>query len=76
MPPHGMIDLVDCISAKSAEIKAKKRNAIEIKLKTETFLVFAHSEQEKDDWITQIGRAVTKHSSLHVREDDESDDGN
>jgi hypothetical protein len=60
----------------SAEIRAQKRNAIEIKLRNETYLVFAHSEQEKDDWITQIGRAVTKHSSLHVKEDDESDDGN
>lgn len=29
-PPHGMIDLVDCLSAKSADKKAKKRHALEI----------------------------------------------
>jgi hypothetical protein len=59
----------------SAEIKARKRNALEIRLKNEVFFVFSQTEQEKDDWISHIGKAVVKHSSMHVKEDDESDDG-
>lgn len=28
--PHGMIDLAHCMTVKSAELKAQKRNALEV----------------------------------------------
>jgi hypothetical protein len=30
LAPHGMIDLSLCITVKSAELKAQKRNALEV----------------------------------------------
>ncbi len=68
-----MIDLVDCISVKSAEVKSKKRNALEIILKNERFLLFAGTEREKDDWIGQVGKAIVNHSSMYVKDDDDND---
>jgi hypothetical protein len=86
--PHGMIDLVDCVSVKvsltlhtidvlrpdfdkycsftyfniitlqSAETKARRRNALEVSTNDETYLMFAETEKEKDDWIGAIGRCV------------------
>lgn len=73
--PHGMIDLVDCVSVKkSAESSSKKKNAIEINLKEDKFIVFASTEREKDEWIGQIGRAIVKNSGMYVNEDGDGDD--
>lgn len=90
--PHGMIDLIDCISVKvsefqfnsffnlifsfiqSAEGKSKKKNAIEIRLKEETFQVYSSTERERDEWIGQIGRAIVKSSGMYVEEGDDDDD--
>ncbi len=69
-----MIDLVDCISVKSAEVKSKKKNALEIILKNERFLFFAVTEREKDEWIGQIGKAIVNHSSMYVKDDGDDDE--
>ena len=72
-----MIDLVNCMTVKSAELKAKKRNALEVSTHETTFLMFADTEKEKDDWIGAIGRAIVKCSSTFTNDDgmeDQSDD--
>jgi hypothetical protein len=46
-----MIDLALCMTVKSAELKAHKRHALEVSTPETTFLMFADSEKEKDDWI-------------------------
>eukprot|EP01038_Epipyxis_sp_PR26KG_P006509 gene6509-8947_t len=74
--PHGLIDLVDCIHVKLAESKSKKRNAVEIMLKYETFLVYAETEIERDEWITQLGKSIVKYSSMHVSQEDEEIEAN
>ncbi len=63
--------MVDCISVKSAEVKSKRSNALEIILKNERFLFFANTEREKDEWIGQIGKAIVNHSSMYVKDDDD-----
>jgi hypothetical protein len=69
-----MIDLIDCVTVKSAESKSKKKNAIEIILKDQTFQVFSGTEREKDEWIGQIGRAIVKNSGMYVPEPDDNDE--
>uniref|UniRef100_A0A7S3HH90 PH domain-containing protein n=1 Tax=Spumella elongata TaxID=89044 RepID=A0A7S3HH90_9STRA len=64
--PHGIIDLVDCISIKSAEKKAKKKYAIEIELKTETSMMVANSEKDVYTWISKISQAIVDYSSIFV----------
>lgn len=39
------------MTVKSAEIKAGKRNAIEVSTREQTFYMYADSEKEKDEWI-------------------------
>mmetsp|Transcript_16320 Transcript_16320/g.24590 ORF Transcript_16320/g.24590 Transcript_16320/m.24590 type:complete len:139 (-) Transcript_16320:149-565(-) len=68
--PHGMIDLVDCISVKSAEAKTRKRNALEISTSNEVIYMYADSEREKDGWIGAIGKAIVKHSSMLINDED------
>ncbi|KAJ1429319.1 hypothetical protein B484DRAFT_449461 [Ochromonadaceae sp. CCMP2298] len=67
--PHGMMDLVDCVSVKSAENKAKKRYALEIELKSESFVMVAGSEREKDGWISRVSRAIVGASSIYLQDD-------
>mmetsp|Transcript_24177 Transcript_24177/g.54541 ORF Transcript_24177/g.54541 Transcript_24177/m.54541 type:complete len:133 (+) Transcript_24177:74-472(+) len=73
--PHGMIDLAHCMTVKSAELKAKKRHALEVSTPETTFLMFADSEKEKDDWIGAIGRAIVRCSSTYTNEDGAEDNG-
>lgn len=68
-----MIDLVDCISVKSAEAKSGKKNALEVILKNESFMLFAGTEREKDEWIGQVGKAIVNHSSMYVKDDDDDE---
>lgn len=63
-----MIDLIDCVTVKSAEHKAQKRNAFEVTLKSDHFLMYAMTDKEKDEWIGRIGKAIVKHSSMYVQE--------
>mmetsp|Transcript_1636 Transcript_1636/g.4875 ORF Transcript_1636/g.4875 Transcript_1636/m.4875 type:complete len:138 (+) Transcript_1636:140-553(+) len=68
-PPHGMIDLASCMTVKSAEYKAHKRNALEVSTPDTTFLMYADSEKDKDDWIGAIGRAIVRCSSTYTNDD-------
>ena len=72
--PHGMIDLAHCMTVKSAELKAQKRNALEVSTPDTTFLMYADSEKEKDDWIGAIGRAIVRCSSTYTNDDGMDDD--
>ena len=56
--PHGMIDLSTCMTVKSAELKAGKKNAIELSTAETTFLMFADTEKDKDEWIGAIGNRI------------------
>lgn len=51
LAPHGMIDLSSCMTVKSAEQKAQKRFALEVSTPDTTYLMYADTEKEKDDWI-------------------------
>lgn len=72
--PHGMIDLSACMTVKSAELKAGKRNAIEVSTADTTFFMFADTEKEKDEWIGAIGRAIVQASATFTTEDDRHSD--
>lgn len=69
-----MIDLSSCMTVKSAELKAQKRNALEVSTPETTFLMFADSEKEKDDWIGAVGRAIVKSSTTYTQDDRDADD--
>lgn len=73
--PHGMIDLSRCQTVKSAELKAGKKNAIEVSTPDTTFYMFADTEKEKDEWIGAIGRAIVQSSATFTNEDG-ADNGN
>jgi hypothetical protein len=80
--PHGMVDLSQCMTVKSAELKAGKKNAIEVSTKEQTFYMYADTEKEKDEWIGAIGRSIVQSSSTFTNEDnadnynsDEDSDG-
>jgi hypothetical protein len=78
--PHGMIDLATCTTVKSAEMKAQKRNALEVSTPETTFLMYADTEKEKDDWIGSIGKAIVRcsstfHDDAEYNSDDDSDGG-
>jgi hypothetical protein len=76
--PHGMIDLSTCMTVKSAELRAGKKNAIEVSTAETTFYMYADTEKEKDEWIGAIGRAIVQSSATFTNEDgvdhEESDD--
>jgi len=65
--PHGMIDLSQCTTVKSADLKAKKRNSFEISTPETTFLLYADTEKEKDDWIGSVGKSIVRCSSTYHR---------
>lgn len=69
-----MIDLSSCMTVKSAELKAQKRNALEVSTPETTFLMYADSEKEKDDWIGAVGRAIVKSSTTYTQDDRDADD--
>ena len=60
-----MIDLSTCTTVKSAELKAQKRNALEVSTPETTFLMYADTEKEKDDWIGGIGKSIVRCSSTY-----------
>ena len=43
--PHGMIDLAHCMTVKSAELKAGKKNAIEVSTREKTYYMYADTEK-------------------------------
>ena len=78
-----MIDLSTCTTVKSADIKSRKRNSFEISTPTFTYLLYADSEKEKDDWIGNVGKSIVRCSATFLQkkdvegsreEEDEDDD--
>lgn len=67
--PHGMIDLSSCMTVKSAELKAGKKNAIEVSTKDTTFYMYTDTEKEKDEWIGAIGRSIVQSSNTFTNDD-------
>jgi len=60
-----MIDLSQCTTVKSADLKSKKRNSFEISTPEMTFLLYADTEKEKDDWIGSVGKAIVRCSNTY-----------
>ena len=68
--PHGVIDLSECLTVKSAEEKTNKLNCFEVATPDATYFMFADTSKEKDEWIGAIGRAIVRNSNAFC------DDGN
>ena len=66
--PHGMIDLSECLTVKSAEDKTNMRFCFEVATPESTYYMHAESDKEKDDWIGAIGRAIVRFSSAFTGE--------
>lgn len=66
--PHGMIDLSQCTTVKSADLKSKKRNSFEISTPETTFLLYADTEKEKDDWIGSVGKSIVRCSNTYYQQ--------
>jgi PH domain len=64
-----MIDLSQCTTVKSADLKSYKRNSFEISTPDTTFLLYADTEKEKDDWIGNVGKSIVRSSSTYRRQD-------
>ena len=62
--PHGMINLVDCLSAKTADDKAKRAHSLELVLKDERFFLSADSAVQAAWWLESIKKSIEKHSSV------------
>lgn len=60
-----MIDLSQCTTVKSADLKSRKRNSFEISTPETTYLLYADTEKEKDDWIGVVGKAIVRCSSTY-----------
>jgi hypothetical protein len=63
--PHGMMDLAVCTTVKSADLKSKKRHSFEISTPETCYLLYADTEQEKDDWIGRVGKAIVRCSRTY-----------
>ena len=66
-----MIDLSQCNTVKSAELKVGKKFAIQVTTKESTFYMIARNEKEKDEWIGSIGRAIVQASDMFTKDDNE-----
>lgn len=72
--PHGMIDLSTATTVKSADLKSKKKNSFEISTHDFTYLMYADSDKEKDDWIGSVGRAIVRSSGTFLKKGVEESD--
>ena len=68
-PPHGFVDLKECLTVRSADDVTGKRHSFEIATPRETLYLYADSEVRKDEWIGAIGRAIVRYSSAYTGED-------
>lgn len=73
-PYHGVIDLKDCISVKSADSVTKKPHSFEIKTPNTAYYLFAEKEKTKDEWIGAISRSIVRSSAAYTNEDDDEDE--
>ena len=62
-----MIDLSQCTTVKSADLKSKKRNSFEVSTPETTFLLYADTEKEKDDWIGSVGKSIVRCSNTYYQ---------
>jgi PH domain len=62
-----MIDLSQCTTVKSADLKSKKRNSFEVSTPETTFLLYADTEKEKDDWIGSVGKSIVRCSNTYYK---------
>jgi len=67
--PHGVIDLKDCLTVKSAEEKINMKYCFEVATPQDTYFMYADSEKEKDEWIGHIGRAIVRSSAAFTNDD-------
>lgn len=65
-----MIDLASCTTVKSADLKSRKRHSFEISTPEITYLLYADTEKEKDDWIGNVGKAIVQCSRTFYSQDD------
>ncbi|RHY32027.1 hypothetical protein DYB32_002952 [Aphanomyces invadans] len=72
--PHGVIDLSECLTVKSAEEKTNKRYCFEVATPESTYYMHAESEKQKEEWIGAIGRAIVKFSSSFTGEEGANDE--
>ena len=71
-----MIDLAHCTTVKSADLKSKKRHSFEISTPELTYLLYADVEQEKDDWIGRVGKAIVRCSSTYYSNNNNNNNQN
>lgn len=71
--PHGFIDLADCLTVKSAEDKTNKRYCFEVATPDTTYYMYAQNEEQKDEWIGAIGRAIVQVSTCFTGDQDEEE---
>ena len=71
-----MIDLSQCTTVKSADLKSKMRNSFEISTPETTFLLYADTEKEKDDWIGSVGKSIVRCSTTYYRAPRNNDSSN
>ena len=65
-----MIDLAVCTTVRSADARARKKNSFEISTPDTTYLLYADTQKEKDDWIGSVGRSIVRCSNTYTREYD------
>ena len=71
--PHGMINLVDCISIRAVDERvAKKSFAFEVTLHDERFLLCSNSTQQQESWVTAIKKSILRHASIYLQDEDEA----
>ena len=63
-PPHGVIDLVDCISVKADDSDTNNPNTFCVSLKDENFSLSCVTSAERSKWITCIQSASMKHKAM------------
>lgn len=63
--PHGVIDLQEALSIKSANEKINREFCFEIKTKSECYFLCAESKKAKEEWIGRLGKAIVIHSSSY-----------
>jgi len=72
--PHGMVDLKDCLTVKSAEDKTGKPHSFEVATPEMTYYMHAEDETAKDEWIGAIGKAIVRYSSSYRSPEEGADD--
>jgi len=63
-----MMDLAQCTTVKSADLKSKKRHSFEISTPDTCYLLYADTESEKDDWIGRVGKAIVRCSRTYYQQ--------